>query len=262
MRPWFVGSLIVSLLPTAACKKEKPVAPTEMTEILTYMFVNWEDPEALAAASDNLKPWLDDNAAAEQTVDGYQLEPLDPDDIGDSVVYPSDAVFADQLGAAGGNVSGFGLSDHARHMVVKDQTFANEKSYNAYDRTVVEGNAGTFKSGSGLIRTDNYVSTQVLIYEIPYDLKKDYRWVTGESSKSIIGRSWIEEVGCNDGGGTCLLQSFSVDVFMDNGANSTQRLTATWAQTKPSLGDDFMVDSLADGLQDVFEGTDAWLEAN
>jgi hypothetical protein len=261
MRPVVATALFVSLLPAAACKKEKPVAPTEMTEILTYMFVNWEDEEKLAAASDNLKPWLDDNATSEQTIDGYQLSPLDPEDIGDSVIYPADAAFEEQLGAAGGNVSSFPLDAQTEHMVVADQVFANEKSYNQYDRTISEGNAASFKKGSGVLRTDNEVSTQVLIYEIPYDLKKDYRWIEGESSRSIIARSWIEEEGCNEGGGTCLLQSFSVDVFMDDG-EQTQRLTATWAQTKPSLGDDFMVDSLADGLQDVFEGTDLWMEEN
>lgn len=261
MRSIITCILMGALIPAAGCKRAKTVAPTEMTEILTYMFVNFEDPDAMAAASDNLKPWLDENATAEETIDGYQLEPLDPADIDGSVTYPPDAVFEDQLGAAGGNISAFPLDDQPAHMVVKDQTFANEKSYNQYDRTIVEGTAGAFKKGEGLLRTTNKVSTQVLVYEIPYDLKKDYRWVEGEESRSIVARSWIEKEGCNDGGGTCLLQSFSVDVFMDDGA-TTQRLTATWAQTKPSLGDDFMIDSLADGLQDVFEGTDAWLEAN
>jgi len=260
MRPWFVGSLIVSLLPAAACKKEKPVAPTEMTEILTYMFENYEDPEALAAASDNLKPWLDDNVATEETINGYQMDPLGEDVI--TVDYPPAADFSAQLGAVTGNISNFPLADQAVVMVQDDQSFLNTDSYIRYKRAV-SGNIDQFKGGSGVVRTDNDVETKVSVWSTPYNLMKDYRWVDGEETRAIVARSWIEEEGCNDGAfEICLLQSFSVDVFMEDG-NKTQRLTATWAEVKPDvLTDKVLIDQLVDGVQTVFLGEDQWMTDN
>ena len=79
---------------------------------------------------------------------------------------------------------------------------------------------------------------------------------------SIVARSWIEEKGCNESGNNCLVQSYSIDHFHGNG-NKTLRLTATWSQVEAviALGDDLLIDGLADGLQDTFESTEAYLES-
>jgi len=262
MRPLLWTSLLASVTVTGGCKKEKPFAPTEMTEILTFMFENFDDPESMGAASDNLKPWLDDNADTEEIINGYQMNPL-TEKVASAVDYPPNAVLSDQLGAVTGNLSSYPLDDQAIVMVQNDQSFLNTDSYIKYKRDV-SGNVNQFKSGSGLIETDNDVETKVVAWTTPYNLKKDYRWVEGEESRSIVARSWIEEEGCNEGGALdiCLLQSFSVDVFMDDGKR-TQRLTATWAEVKPDvLSDKQLTDQLIDGVQTVFESEDAWIFGN
>lgn len=243
----------------SACKKEKPLAPTEMTDIVRYMFDNFEDPEALGAAIDNLDPWMQENATSEEAIDGYRLDPLTEDDV-KTITPPSGAQVADLLGAAGGNASAFDLDAQADHIVLKDQVAFNSK-YDQYDRRFVGGTtASGFRAGDPL-RTINEVMTTSFGVTIPYTLYKDYRWVESENGiLSIVARSWIEKKGCNEAGNNCLLQSYSIDHFHGDGSE-TLRLTATWSQVETiiTLGDDLLIDGLADGLQDTFESTEAYL---
>jgi len=262
MRPLLWTTIAVSLLASAGCHKKKPFAPTEMTEILTFMFQNFDDPESMGAASDNLKPWLDENAGGEELTEGYQMNPLSEDEAS-AVDYPSGAVLADQLGAVTGTVSPHKIDKHAKVIVQDDQKFLNEDSYIRYNRDV-SGSVDQFTAGSGGVATDNDVETKVSAWSTPYNLMKDYTWVQGEETRSLVARSWIEEEGCNDGGAleVCLLQSFSVDVFMEDGGR-TQRLTATWSEVKPDvLSDKLLIAKLIEGVQIVFEGEDGWIDGN
>jgi hypothetical protein len=254
--------VLISPLLVIGCKKEKPLAPTEMTDIVRYMFDNFEDEEALGAAIDNLDPWLQANATSEDAMDGYRLDPLTSDDT-DSVATPNGTSLGDLLGAAGGNESAYGLAAQAEHIIDTDQVWANDK-YDIYSRRFVgEVGPSDFKKREGVLRTVNDVTTTSFTVTIPYKLYKDYRWVETEGGLTgIVARSWIEEEGCNDGGNNCLRQSFSVDHFHGDG-NGTLRLTATWSEVAAviDLPDDVLIDGLADGLQNTFENTEEYLDA-
>ena len=251
--------LIPSIL-AVGCKKEKPLAPTEMTDIVRYMFDNFEDTEALGAAIDNLDPWMQENATSEEAIDGYRLDPLTDDDV-QSVGVPAGADVADLLGAAGGNISDFDLEAQAEHIVLKDQVAFNSK-YDKYDRSFVGGTSAAAFLDGDVLRTVNEVETTSFTITIPYRLYKDYVWVESEDGiTSIVARSWIEDTACNEAGNNCLIQSYSIDHFHGDG-KKTLRLTATWSQVDAviALGDDILIDGLADGLQDTFESTEAYLE--
>lgn len=250
--------LLLLALGAVACAKERPLAPTEMTDIVRYMFANWEDEPSLEAAVDNLDPWLTENAATDEADEGYRLDPLAEADV-DSVERP-DANLGDLLGAAGGAVSAFGIDAQAGHIVAADQVWANPSQYKRYDRSFAEGTPSGFKQGTTLLRTVNQVETSTLGVSIPYVLLKDYRWIEGENATAIVARSWIEDASCSDSGKNCLIQSFSVDVFQAAG-RETLRLTATWSEVESSvnLSDDLLVASLAKGLQNVFDATDEYL---
>ena len=144
--------------------------------------------------------------------------------------------------------------------MLDDQVFSNPGTYDVYDRTVTgdEARSWTARAWS---RTSNAVVTSTLGVTIPYTLLKDYKWVTGELSDGILARSWIEDRSCNDGGGNCLEQSYSIDVFFTDGDNATWRMTASWSQIDSSiqLSDDLLVASLANGIQNVFRYTDEFL---
>ncbi len=260
MRP-----VVLTLIGTAlasGCAKEKPLAPTEMTDLVRDMFDNYEDEEALAAAVENLDPWIQENALAEEAIEGYRLDPLVTDDV-DSVERPNGASLDDLLGAAGCNISAYGLDDQAWHIVDTDQVWGNSK-YETYTRRFVgETKPSGFQAGEGVLRTVNDVATTSFTITIPYTLYKDYRWVETESGiQAIVARSWIEEAGCNDAGNNCLKQSYSIDHFHLDGTE-TLRLTATWSEVEAviELSDDLLIKGLADGFQDTFESTEAHLDA-
>lgn len=250
--------LLLAWLATG-CAKHRATAPTEMVDIVRFVFRYWEDPEVLPEAMDNLDAWLADNIDSEEAADGFRLDPLAASDVG-TVDHP-DAALSELIGALGAARSPFSLDDHAGHMVLRDQVFSNPNSYDHYVREV-EGDEDGFLGGEGLVRTANDVQTTTLGITIPYVLLKDYRWVEGETSRSILARSWVERSYCNDGGGTCLRQTYSVDVFFEGGSSrETWRLTAAWNQIDSPipLGEDTLVYTLAKGIQDVFKFTDEYL---
>lgn len=250
--------LLLATLQLAGCARERPLAPTEMTDLVRYMFQNWEDEALMGEALANLTPWLASNVPSEEAEDGYRLDPLTTEDV--STVERPDRSLEGLLGAAGGAISAFPLADHAGHMLLTDQTWSNPSQYKVYVRTV-EGNTDAFLTGEGILRTSNAIETSTLGVTIPYDLEKDYRWVRSEGGdEAIIARSWTEARGCNDGGGNCLEQSYSIDLYGENGSE-TVRFTASWSEVTSSISlpDDTLVASLAMGIQNIFVATDEFL---
>jgi hypothetical protein len=253
---WRAGGLLVLSVSLAGCKRREP-APTEMTDLVRYTFLHWEEDELLPEAMDNLQRWLADNIDSEQANKGFELPDLSAEDVAD--VQRPDRDLALMIGATGAAPSPFPLSDHAATVVLDSQLFSNPDAYDSYVRHI-EGDTGAFADGSGLVRTRNEITTTTLGITIPYVMIKDYRWVEGESSRSILARSWVEERFCNEGGGSCLEQTFSVDVFFDEDG-STWRMTAAWNEITSTipLPDATRVATLAIGIQDVFRSTDEFL---
>jgi hypothetical protein len=246
----------------AGCAKEREPAPSEMTDLVRFLFANWEDAELLPDAVDNLGGWIDRNIDTEEAHDGLVLENLTEDDIG-SITHP-DKPLTDLIGVAGEAHSAFPVEDHAGYLVLGDQTFSNPDQYQVYKRTVTEGQAGAFARGDegALIRTSNDVTTKTLGIQVPYSLMKDYRWVEGETERAVIGRAWVEERSCNGGGGNCVEHTYSIDAFFADGANRSQRMTASWSDVATSIdfGDDLKIATLADGIQKVFTASETFLE--
>lgn len=247
----------VVLAGTAGCARKRDPAPTEMEDLVRYLFLHWEEDELVPEGLDNLHGWLADNIDTETAKDGFRLTPLTEADVA-AVEHP-DADLSLLIGASGAARSPFGIDRQAGHIVLPDQVWSNPGTYDVYDRTVT-GDEDAFLGGEGLVRTSNAVVTSTLGVTIPYTLLKDYRWVDGELSDGILARSWIEEPSCNDGGGNCLVQSYSIDVFFDEG-DETWRFTASWSQITSGidLGDDLLVASLAGGIQNIFRFTDEFL---
>ena len=251
-----VGSLVAS-----GCAKKRDPAPTEMTDLVRFMFFNWEDPEILPEAADNLGAWIDRNIDTPEAIEGLVLENLTEADIA-AVPHPEKSL-DDMIGVAGELPSSFPVEDHAAYLVLPDQTFSNPGTYKTYARTITEGEANLFAKGDGeLIRTTNDVVTSTLGIEVPYTLMKDYRWVEGETERAVIGRAWLEERSCNDGGGNCVEHTYSLDVFYADGPGRSQRMTASWSdvQTSITFTDEIKIKSLANGIQDVFEHSEKFLE--
>lgn len=251
--------ILLSAVTLLGCAKERPLAPTEMTDIVRFMFQHWEDDQLMGEALANLEPWLDDNVPSEEAKKGYRLDPLTSEDV--STVKRPKRALSGLLGASGGAMSSFPLGDQAEHIVLPNQEWSNPSQYKRYERTV-KGNTQAFLKGEGVVRTVNDVETSSFGVTIPYELLKDYRWVhSEEGDEAIVARSWIEDQACNSGGGNCLEQSFSIDVFARRG-QETVRFTATWSEVTSSikLPDDTLIAGLANGIQNVFRSTEEFLE--
>jgi hypothetical protein len=231
-----------------------------MIDLVEYMFRHFEDPEAMSEALTNLEPWLEENVETEEADEGYALEPLEPSDVRD-VDYPN-RTLANLLGAAGAAPSAFPVPAQARHILERDQVWANPLQYQTYERSYT--GKQEFVDRTGVLRTTNDVLTSSFGVKIPYLLYKDYRWIEREDREpSIAARSWVAERSCNDGGGNCLELSFSVDLFVGH-AKGTHRFTSTWSEATSAIpiGDDLLVAGLAGGIQNIFDNAEEWLEEN
>lgn len=249
--------LVTSL---TACARERDPAPTEMVDLVVYLFTNWEEGELLPEAVDNLGEWLDDNVDGEGMSEGMRLDPLTPADIA-TVEHP-DTSLAELIGAVGAARSAYPIDDHTAYLVLRDQVFQNPSLYDRYDRTITQGDEGAWPTGAAeVLRTRNDIETTTLGVTIPYTLPKDYRWVEGATHDAVIGRAWAEERYCNDGGGNCLEHHYSVDMYFADGASRSQRMTASWSHVDASfaLPEDTLVASLAMGIQSNFDACEEYL---
>lgn len=253
--------LAVTVVATGCARKREP-APTELQDLVRFLFLNWEDDELIPEAIDNLGTWLDANIDTEEAQDGFQLEPLAAPDIA-TVEHP-DRSLSGLIGACAAARSAFRIDDHATYVPLPDQTFSNPTQYKFYERSLVEGDATAFENDAATLRTLNDIETSSLGITIPYTLKKDYKWVETEQERVIFARSWIEERSCNnDGdGGNCIEHSYSIDMFYEDGADASYRLTSTWSevQTSISLPEATLVASLAIGIRNVFYATEEFLQ--
>ena len=263
MRLWWIGML----MGMAACAKERPPAPDDLDGMSHFLFKYWEDEDQLRDGMTALGGWLETNGRDEEATHfGFVLTGLTPEEV---VETPHPDHGLDRLiGVALTGVSPFSVEAHGELIVLEDQRWKSAKTYIEYERTLIEGTAGSFVPPNGLVRTHNFIDKSGPFgIHIPYELNKNFRWVvTDEGKQAVIARSWVDTEGCNgaDGDGkNCVSLSFSIDLWYGSAEDETIRLTSTWNYLRTSvdelLTDEFLVKTMVNGLQDVYTNTDAVL---
>jgi hypothetical protein len=254
-----------------ACAPQRDPAPEDLEGLTRYLFMNWEDPDLVSEGMANMAIWLDGEGQSEKAQDdGYVLAPLD-EEILAGLEYPTRTPLSEMAGASITRNSLYSIDQHAVVIVEEDQRWNAPSKYERYERSLVEGNAEDFLASDAntipyFIHTDNDSLQERLGIEIPYLLKKNYRWTTTESgNRAIIARSWVPRHGCSDEdgeGGNCLELSFSVDLFYENDDNTTTRMTASWNSLSLiiDLPFDFQVDQLVNGIIAIDDATDTRIE--
>ncbi len=229
-----------------------------MVDLVGFLFQHWEDEETVEEGFANLAAFVRDEIDSDEAEEGWQLETLAQVEA-DAVAH-ADISFDNLIGAAAAARSPFTVDEHVATFGMKDQVWGNPTNWKSYTRHVVEGKIADFKNREGVLRTENDVETSLIGINIPYVLFKDFRWVEGDGDDDVLGRSWIAEISCNDGGGSCVNLSFSIDVWQGEG-DETMRFTATWSDVESVIdpGDDFLIASLAAGIRSVFQHTDEFL---
>jgi hypothetical protein len=253
------------ILLLAACAREREAAPPTFDERCHAVFRAWEDPLGLPGELAGLVSWLDENGRSESAWDGLRLTNLTSADVF-TVELPEGADLADHVGIANAGPSAFPVGLHASSVVEADQTWNDPSSFDLYDRTVIEGDAGAFAAGDGFVRTENEVIKRGAFgVTIPYQLRKDYRWVLLEGDRqAFVGRHWIAQPGCSDNGNNCVNQTFGIDVFVEDG-DETLRVLTNWLYVVTSadslLTEEARIGLIAQGNQDLIEQADVELES-
>lgn len=259
--------LAASLLLVTGCGP-LPEAPTELSELSTWLFQHFEDddPTVLAVGLGNLQAFFetrgvdgdfDDQAWELQVLDTAHVADVDHPDRD-----PSDAV---PVGLVA--VSSFAPARHAEVVVLADQTPVEPASPQLYDRSFVDPtDPSCFLGGAcSPLRTDNLIRKENLLMSIEYSKLKDYRWSelwrddrVGELC--IIGRSWFEEEALGDQEATAIHQSYSIDVILPDDDGGGLRYVALWTEaTMYGAGDDIIQATMRDGLEEMLVATETWL---
>ena len=262
---WCLWGLVFALL---GCAKERPPAPDDLDGMSHFLFKHWEDYDQVADGMSVLGGWLETSGREEEATDfGFVLSDLTEEEV---VETPhADHPLENLIGVALTGISPFSVEAHGELIARADQRWNSEKTYIQYDRTLHEGTVEGFVPPDGMIRTDNVIDKSGPFgIHIPYELNKDFRWVETDVGKhAVVARSWVETEGCSgsDGDGkNCVSLSFSIDIWYGSEENETIRVTATWNFLQTSVDDllteEFMVKSMVNGLQDIFQNTDDVLE--
>ncbi len=247
-----------------------PQAPTELSELSTWLFQNFEteEPEQLAVGLGNL---LDVFEAQDIDADfgdqAWELARLDEDAVADVDHPDRDPAAALPVGLVAR--SAFPPADHARVVVLEDQTAVEPSSPDLYLRTFLEpSDPSCFPLGDcSMLRTDNDIEKSNLLMSIRYTKRKDFRWCDIHRDdgqlEAILSRSWFEEEAWGDAQATAILQSYSLDVMLADGSGGGLRYLTLWTEADMyGAGDDVILDMMRDGIEDVLVATESWIEDN
>ncbi|MCB9676428.1 MAG: hypothetical protein H6737_15000 [Alphaproteobacteria bacterium] len=256
--------IAILLVLAAGCARERAPSPVELDDLSGALFRDWEDPATLQRHVGVLSGWLDDEGRSVVAWDGMRLSNLEESEVA-TVDYPDDTDLSAHGGMATAMGSAFPIEAHAALLVEADQTFTDPGSFVTYERTVLGGDAAAFVAGDGLVRTENTITKRGAFgIEIPYTLRKDYRWATLGDRSAIVGRTWVTEPGCSENGKNCVLQSWGVDAFVADG-DETLRLYEVWIEVETEadglISEEQKLALVARGNQDVLEATEEALGA-
>ncbi|MBA2320892.1 MAG: hypothetical protein H0V89_07045 [Deltaproteobacteria bacterium] len=241
-----------------------PEAPRDLEQLSHDVYADYDDPIALAADIAELLPIVVDLVDTEEAAEGFRLTDLTADEV-DGVERP-DRDLALLLGAAVLARSSHPPSAHGSSALDASQVWNDPTTYNQYDREILRGDPDSFADGVGRIATENTIEKKGAFgVTVPYVLLKDYQWVATEAGAAMVARSWVEERGCNDGGGNCLEASFSLEFYLPDpdDDSGTLRATATWIDLVTGadaiLSEEQSIGFLVSGIHDIFANTDAHL---
>ncbi len=261
------GLLPALALAAAGCRK-LPEAPTELSELSTWLFQHLEDPDpdVLAVGLGNLQAFFEDQGIDEDLGDqAWEIQPLTDEHVADVDHPDRDPSSALPVGLVA--TSSFEPAEHATVVILPDQTPVEPASPNLYERSFLDPTDPSCfpDQGCEILRTDNRIRKENFIMSIEYTKLKDYRWsdvlrAEGDPQRGFIARSWFEEEFQGDQEATAIHQSYSIDVVLPDSDGETLRYVALWTEaTMYGAGDDIIQSTMRGGLEDMLEATEVWL---
>lgn len=151
--------------------------------------------------------------------------------------------------------------DHGSLIPLADQTPFESSSSAEYNRTLLgDGDAFVAQTAS-VLQTLNEVHRQNFLLNVWYDTPKDFRWIElADGRKALVARAWLADAYEGENGSNTLEQFTALEVRVPD-ANGTVLYTTIWGVLRPSIGDVVLANSVANGIDEGWENTDAYLDA-
>jgi len=244
-----------------------PEAPSGMSDLAAFFFREHTEADVLDLGHGiaNLEQLLlDVDYTAEASADrAFQLEDLEDADV-DAVQHP-DAPLADCIEVAVTKRSRHPIDLHAALFVQQDQVPA-QTSTERYDRTFVTGEPECFLDGGcARLGTSNDIRRANLLYTVDYVMPKEIVWAdlvdasgTPLGRRGLTARSWLDQSWTADNGQTQLLQSYTVEVWIEEDDGTTTRFEANYTDIFiPGVSDEGTIRStVRSGIDNAFDKND------
>ena len=252
-------SSLVLVMALVGCKSPLE-APSDLEDLTRWMFIEWEDPDALAAGAGNLLDFAQAEVdfAADWEGRSYESGALGAGAAEGLVNHDRDS--ADTNSVVLFFSSRYPAEDHLQHIKMEDQTPVEPSSSELYNRAFIENDPGCIADGScDFMRSMNDVRRDNVLYTIDYPMRKDWRWVTIEGvGDALCARSFNLESA--SGNLIDLLQGYSIDIFLPDGDGSL-RMQSTWQEMEMGgLDAEDVAKTIAKGIDDQLEVHDEWLD--
>ncbi len=221
------------LLLIAACT-DIPEAPTEMSELASFTFREFEheEPGVMEQAVLNMDVLLDALDLASEPEDRtFELVPLTAEDVADVPHPDRDLTVVQGMGLAA--ISDFPVEAHPAYMVLSDLTEISRSAV-VYDRTFDVADASCFVDRDcEAIHTDNHVSREAFVFRMEYDFRKDYHWVelVDRGEWAIVSRGWMSQSAHDEEGNNHIWQSFEIEFWIPEDQR-TRRYFGIWTEVE------------------------------
>jgi hypothetical protein len=211
-----VSRLLLLLL--VACQSPEP-APEDLDTLTAHLFAQFEaEAELLQPAMDNLRERiLELNLSAELEERSFSLTALQSADL-EGIERP-DRELSDLTTFSLAYDSRFPVDAHLPSLLLDDLTPLSLTA-STYDRTITEpADPCCFQvQECSLMRTDNHIIREQLLYTLDYQQLKDYRWVElSDGDMALLSRGWLPESAHGAAGSNHIYQSFDMEVWIPSG---------------------------------------------
>ena len=234
-------------------------APPALEEVSQALFRDFEDADALTGSLDDLALLLA-NIDFDADIDAraFTLTTLTWDDVGDTVIQGQDP---EECGAVAlAYASPWPPAAHSSYQVLEDLSVLGTAS--SYDRSFLEpDDPDCFPEMScDLLRTENTILRESVLFSLSSDMRKDYRWVETEAGTAMLERGWLTESSHGEAGNNHLWQTFELEAWLPT-ENGSVRFFAHYAEAEYAGVSDDLAESLAlSGAQSAMEAADTFLE--
>ncbi len=238
-------------------------APAEVQDLTLWFFEEWDsdDPDALQTAVANLLTWVDTvDLTARWDERAYEVGHIEPTELDGKIDHGRDPSVA--LGVGVIYHSPNPVDDHLALQFITDQTPMEPSSPNYYQRTITEGAECFAARTCDVLRYENDILRENVLYEVQYLMEKELAWVAvgDQARQAMCGRSWMPE-SAHDEGKISLWQGYSIDLWVPLGSG-TLRYQVSWQETEmPGLTWDQVSGVVAGGIDDLFEAQDEYIVA-